>query len=110
VHRDDAALAPGGKVYLGGGPIVNMAGSDNVVFDRCVFELKGEGVLPWSWRATYRDCTMSQVSPVIEMTKGKYLGHSTIRAPIDLYGSMIIGSLVVNGKLEALGPRGDPPW
>jgi hypothetical protein len=107
---DDPAQSPSGKVYLGGGPIVNLAESDNVLFDRCTFELKRDGVLPWSWRATYKDCTMSQVSPVQAMTKGKYLGRTTIRAPIDYYGSMVIGTLILNGQLVPPGPKGVPPW
>lgn len=107
---DDPSQSPSGKVYLGGGPIVNLAESDNVLFDRCTFELKREGVLPWSWRATYKDCEMSQVSTVPAMTKGKYLGRTTIRAPIDYYGSMVIGTLILNGKLVPPGAKGVPPW
>lgn len=107
---DDPSLSPSGKVFLGGGPIVNLAESDNVLFDRCVFELKNAGVLPWSWRATYKDCTMSQVSPVQAMTKGKYIGRTTIRAPIDLYGSLVVGTLILNGKPLPQGQMGGPPW
>jgi hypothetical protein len=39
---DDPKLSPTGKVFLGGGPIVNLAESDNVLFDRCRFDLVGE--------------------------------------------------------------------
>ena len=107
---DDPSQSPSGKVYLGGGPIVNLAESDNVLFDRCIFDLKDGGVLPWSWRATYQDCTMSQASPVTAMTKGKYLGRTTIRAPVDYYGSMVIGTLILNGKPVPQGAHGVPPW
>src|SRR5215208_6365337 len=36
---DDPKLSPNGKVFLGGGPIVNLAESENVLFDRCTFDL-----------------------------------------------------------------------
>lgn len=109
---DDPKLSPTGKVYLGGGPIANLAESENVLFDRCRFELIADGVLPWSWRATYRDCVMSQRSAQTAMTKGKYLGTTTISAPVDLYGSMIVGTVIVNGKTMPRGPVGGDikPW
>ena len=59
---DDAKLSPTGKVFTDVGPIVNLGTSDNVLFDRCRFNLVGKGVLPWSWRAIYKDCTMRQRS------------------------------------------------
>jgi hypothetical protein len=67
-------------------------------------------VLPWSWKAIYRDCRMSQRSAAKAMTKGKFLGTTTISGPVDLYGSMVVGTLVVNGKPVPRGPIGVPPW
>ena len=107
---DDPKLSPTGKVFLGGGPIVNLAESDNVLFDRCRFDLIADGVLPWGWKAHYRDCTMRQRSKAAAMTKGKYLGRTTIDGPVDLYGSMIIGTLVLNGRQVPRGPIGVSPW
>jgi len=110
---DDPALSPTSKLYEGGangGPIVNLAASENVRFERCIFTLSHRAVLPWSWRAIYSDCTMSQSSPVTAMTKGKYLGRTTIKGPVDLYGSMVVGTLIVNGKLIPAGPKGVKPW
>ena len=98
---DDPKLSPTGRLYVGGpagNGIVNMDPSDNVQFVSCTFELVRNGVLPWSWRATYRDCTMKQASHVAAMTKGKFLGRSVINGPADLYGSMIVGTVVLNGK------------
>jgi hypothetical protein len=110
---DDPALAPGGKAYQGGGPgrpIVNMARSRNVLFDRCRFDVHGAAVLPWSWHATYRDCTMSQRSSATAMTKGKFLGRTVINGPVSLYGSMVIGTLIVNGRRIPPGPVGVAAW
>jgi hypothetical protein len=107
---DDPKLSPTGKVYLGSGPIVDMAQSDNVLFDRCTFDLVDAGVLPWSWRATYRDCTMRQRSKQTAMTKGQYLGTTTINAPVDLYGSKVLGTLMLNGKPVQRGLHGGKPW
>ena len=107
---DDPSLSPTGKVYTDDGPIVNLAESDNVLFDRCTFRLVGAGVLPWSWRATYKDCTMSQVSRQPAMTKGKYLGRTVIDGPVDLYGAMVAGTLIHNGRQVPPGPHGGTPW
>jgi hypothetical protein len=107
---DDPSLSPTRRVFDGGGPIVNMAESKNVLFDRCTFSLLGHAVLPWSWQATYRDCTMTQRSTVTAMTKGKFLGTTAITGPVDLYGSMIVGTLIVNGRKRERGPIGVDRW
>lgn len=107
---DDPKLSPTGKVFTGGGPIVNLATSDNVLFDHCTFDLVGSGVLPWSWRATYENCTMSQRSPQTADTKGKYLGRTTIDAPVDIYGSMVEGTLIINGRQVPPGAQGVAAW
>ena len=107
---DDPRLSPTGKVYTGNGPIVNLAESQNVLFDRCVFRLVASGTLPWSWKAVYRDCTMSQKSKQSANPKGRYLGRSTIAGPVNLYGSMIEGTVIVNGRQLSQGSQGGPPW
>jgi hypothetical protein len=111
---DDPALSPTGRVFEGGEkpgePIVNMAESKNVLFDRCTFDVRGRAVLPWSWHAIYRDCTMSQRSPMVAMTKGKYMGTTRISGPVDLYGSMIVGRLILNGKIVPKGAIGVQSW
>lgn len=107
---DDPKLSPTRKVYTETGPIVNLAQSDNVLFDRCTFRLVGSGLLPWSWKAIYRDCVMSQRSRRVGMPKGRYLGRTTISGPVDLYGSMIQGTVILNGKRVPVGPAGIAPW
>jgi hypothetical protein len=107
---DDPQLSPTGKVFTPDGPIVNLAESQNVLFDRCRFRLVGSGTLPWSWKAIYRDCTMSQKSKKVANCKGRYLGRTTISGPVDLYGSMIEGTVVLNGRAVPHGPLGVRPW
>jgi hypothetical protein len=107
---DDPKLSPTAKVYTESGPIVNLAQSENVLFDRCMFRLVASGLLPWSWRATYRDCTMSQKSRASANPKGRYLGRTTIQGPVDLYGSMIQGTVILNGRKVPAGALGVPPW
>jgi len=112
---DDPKLSPTGRLYVGGragNGIVSMDPSDNVQFIGCTFELVRNGVLPWSWRAIYRDCTMKQASHVPAMTKGKFHGRSVINGPADLYGSMIVGTVVLNGKSLPRGRVGSDfkPW
>jgi hypothetical protein len=99
---DDPALSPTGKVYLGGQPsglIADLDEQGNPVFVSCVFKLVDRGRLPWSIKATYQDCTMSQTSPETAYPRGTYLGRNTIVGKVDLYWSRILGDLVVNGKL-----------
>jgi hypothetical protein len=107
---DNPRLSPTGKVFTPDGPIVNMGESDNVLFDGCTFTLVGEGTLPWSWRAIYKDCVMSQRSKAGGMTKGRYLGRTTISGPVSLYGSMIEGTVILDGKPVPRGPVGVKPW
>jgi hypothetical protein len=55
---------------------------------------------------------MRQTSSTPAMTKGKYLGHTVIDGPVDLYGSMILGTVILNGKPVPVGPVGSdfPRW
>jgi hypothetical protein len=112
---DDPKMSPTARLFVGGkagNGIVNMDRSDNVLFDRCRFELSHAGLLPWSWRAVYQNCAMRQASHTPAMTKGKYLGRTLIDGPVDLYGSMIIGTVMLNGKVIPKGPVGSDftPW
>jgi hypothetical protein len=81
-----------------------------VLFDKCTFRLVASGTLPWAWAATYRDCRMTQKSAAIANPKGRYQGYSTIKGRVDLYGSMIEGILVLNGRRMPKGPLGVPAW
>jgi hypothetical protein len=99
---DDPALSPTGIVYTApdtGGPIADLNEEGNPVFVGCVFKLIGKGRLPWSIKATYEDCTMSQASPDRAYPRGTYLGRNVITGPVDLYWSRIVGDVIVNGKL-----------
>lgn len=98
---DDPALAPGGKVYLGGkspGTIADLYIGLSVLFDRCEFKLTHNGLLPWSVKAHYRDCNMYQQAESTSYPRGAYLGHNIIDAKAVLDGSDIRGVVVLNGK------------
>lgn len=112
---DDPGLSPTGKIFVAGkagNGIVNLGASDNVLFAGCRFELSHAGVLPWSWRAIYQDCIMRQAASTPAMTKGRYLGRTDIKGPVDLYGSMIVGTVILNGRVVPRGPVGSDvaPW
>lgn len=112
---DNPALSPTGELFVAGKAgdgIVNLGVSDNVMFDECKFDLHHRGVLPWSWRAIYKDCRMQQASKTAAMTKGKFLGKNVIVGRVNLYGSIIVGTLLVNGKRMTNGPVGTDfaPW
>lgn len=109
--RDDPRLSPTGKVAGSSGhPIFDLGVSDNVLFNRCSFVMTHKQPLPWSWRATYADCTMTQRAPETAYPKGKYLGHSTIVGPADMYNSKVIGTVILNGKPMAKGIHGGDNW
>ena len=104
---DDPKLSPTGKVFVGTGPIVNLAQSDNVLFDHCTFRCVAAAQLPWSWKAIYRDCVMSQRSAKGAIPKGRFQGRTTINGPVDLNGSVVEGTLIVNGRQRPHGNIGD---
>lgn len=99
IFRDDPKLSPTGEVYmpLRPGYMVDANFGTNALFNRCVFRFTHDGLLPYSWKAIYRDCRMDQQSRSMSYPKGRYLGASTINAVVDLYGTHVIGSLLLNG-------------
>lgn len=102
---DDPALSPTGQVFNGRGrsrEIAVLPNSPNVLFNRCKFELSNEGILPLSTRAVrYSDCEMSQRSPARSRPRGTYLGVNTLSGNIDLQGSIIRGTVILNGRTVA---------
>lgn len=110
---DDPKLSPTGQVYMGereSYPIVDMSDSRNVLYSGCTFRLTHKGLLPWSWFAIYENCTMSQRSKEQALPKGKYLGRSTIVGNVDLYGTNVIGTVVVNGQTVSSRQLGGTSW
>ncbi len=110
---DDPRLSPTGEVYLGGRKsyaIVDLSNSKNVRFSRCSFRCVGDGLLPWSWFAIYSDCEMEQKSGEQAYPKGKYFGANTMKGHVDLYGTIVVGSLTLNGKPLPVGQMGGEPW
>jgi hypothetical protein len=109
---DNPAASPTGKVYTGegAGPIADLSDSKNVLFNRCVFRLTHQAVLPWSWFALYRDCTMSQRSPGQSHPKGKYFGINKVTGNAEFYGTKVPGTLIHNGKTYSKDDFGGPVW
>jgi hypothetical protein len=99
---DDPSLSPTGQVFLAknGQWIVGlMDPNPNVLFSHCHFRLVGDGVLPFSSKQViYSDCDMSQRSPQPSSPRGTYLGTNTIRGNARLEGSLIRGSVSLNGR------------
>lgn len=96
---DDPALSPTGQIYRPGEAAANLALSQNVLFDGCRFDLKAGLILPWSWQAHYNNCTMSQVLSNQSHPKGTYTGVCEITGNAELYGSIVLGHVVLNGRL-----------
>jgi hypothetical protein len=100
--RDDPALSSTGEVYNAKDkhPIADVPFGANVGFTRCRFELTHRAVLPWSAGGViYTDCAMAQAESKIAYPRGFYLGRNSIDGPVDLYGSRILGELIVNGRV-----------
>jgi hypothetical protein len=110
---DDPKASPTGKVYVGGSgerPIADLSSNMNVLFNRCVFRLTHRGLLPWSWFALYRDCTMSQRAPGQSHPKGKYYGVTRVTGNAEFYGTKVLGTLIVNGTTYSKMDFGGPAW
>ena len=107
--RDDPALSPTGKVFLGRKPdtspaIVDLGRSLNVLFDRCSFQLTHDASLPWSINAIYQDCRMQQRAPQAAYPRGTYRGRNVITGPVGIGKSRIEGELIVNGRIVTEKP------
>jgi hypothetical protein len=99
VFTDEPALSPTGMVYLRKNIIAHLPRAQNVLFDRCRFELRHGGVLPWSVGPIWRDCSMSQTSKQIAHTRGTFKGTNRIDGPVSTAKSVIEGRLYLNGRL-----------
>jgi hypothetical protein len=101
IFRDDPALSPTGKVYIGqnsDGPIADLSGNPNVLFSRCSFLLTHAHVLPWTTNVVlFSDCTMKQRSSKTAYPRGTFLGTNSIVGNVDLYSAKVMGNLTVNG-------------
>jgi hypothetical protein len=106
--RDDPALSPTGVVFGNSGegkPIVDLYDGRNSRFDQCNFQLSGAGLLPWSIREViYSNCSMEQRSPLLSHPRGTFLGTNRIDGHADLSGSLVDGTLVLNGRTVPPGP------
>lgn len=102
IFTDDPALSPTRQVFLGrSGPptIAVLLKSPNVLFSHCHFRLVADGLLPQSRSdVIYADCDMSQRSREPSAPLGTYIGTSTILGNARLEGSVIRGSVTLNGR------------
>ena len=98
IFQDDPALSPTGTVYRPSYPIANLDNLQNMLFNRCRFELIQDKVLPWSTGALYNDCTMSQIATKVAYPRGTYTGVNIINGNVDLGRSRILGDVIVNGQ------------
>jgi hypothetical protein len=99
--QDDPALSPTGRIYFGGSlrhPVVNAPAAPNVLFERCRFRLGYEGGLPFTSKAIYSDCEMSQSYRVRSNPRGTYIGTNRITGNVDISGAAIKGQLILNGR------------
>jgi hypothetical protein len=53
---------------------------------------------------------MSQTSKKVAFPKGRYRGHTTINGSVNLDGSMIEGTVIVNSRKLPLGSIAIAPW
>lgn len=97
LFTDDPALSPTGQLRLRKNLSADLSHADNVLFDRCRFVMKRDGVLPFSDGPIYRDCTMSQRATRKAVTRGIYEGRNVIDGPVDLGMSAILGPTILNG-------------
>ena len=99
---DDPRLSPTGEVYGGrtqSHAVAMLKKSTNVLFSRCRFQLTHDMTLPDTEPdVIYADCAMSQASPAISRPLGVYLGTTTIAGNVDLTGSAIRGTVILNGR------------
>jgi hypothetical protein len=98
---DDPALSPTGQVYGPLQPIADLYVSQNVLFDACRFNLTAQCVLPWTLNVIFNNCVMSQTQAKQAYPRGTFTGTNVINGNVDLYGSRILGDLMVNGQLLA---------
>ena len=102
VFLDDPAKSPTGKVYLlagNSGAIADLNENGTPIFVRSRFTLTHNAQLPWSEKATYRDCTMSQASPKQAFPRGRFEGRNVIRGNVGLGASKVVGELILNGQV-----------
>lgn len=100
---DDPALSPTGQLDLsvvGHGFIADLgAGDTNVLFDDCQFDVRHSGLLPYTARCIYNDCTMFQQSDGLSYPRGTYTGTNRIDGNVSILFSKVIGKLTVNGQV-----------
>ena len=97
LFSDDPALSPTGQLRLRKNLSADIGRAENVLFDRCRFVMKHDGLLPFSDGVIYRDCVMTQRAARRAATRGTFEGRNVIDGPVDLGMSAIVGETILNG-------------
>lgn len=96
---DDPSLSPTGKVFLEPASVVYVWPRQRMLFSGCEFRLTHGGLLPHSNpKVIYEDCTMLQRSTRPSAPVGTYIGTDRISGNANLDGSIIRGTVVLNGR------------
>ncbi len=102
---DHPAVMPKGVTTFASAYVPDLGGgSENILFERCRWEMTtAKAGLPYSYSNTiYRDCTMSNAAGP-SVTLGRYEGTNIVNGRANLDGAVIVGRVVLNGKVLARG-------
>jgi hypothetical protein len=101
LFTDNPRLMPAGVATFVSGYVPDLGGgSENILFDRCRWEMStSKAGLPYSYSTTiYRDCSMTNAAGP-SLALGRYEGYNVINGSANLDGAIISGRVLLNGKL-----------
>ncbi|HEX8532777.1 MAG TPA: hypothetical protein VF662_01260 [Allosphingosinicella sp.] len=101
LFTDNPRLMPKGVTSFASAYVPDLGGgSINILFDRCRWDMtSAKAGLPYTYSNTiYRDCTMKNTAGP-SVTLGRYLGNNVVTGPANLAGAVIVGRVLLNGRL-----------
>lgn len=101
LFTDNPRLMPRGVTTFASAYVPDLGGgSENILFDRCRWEMTtAKAGLPYTYSNTvYRDCTMKNTAGP-SVTLGRYLGNNVVTGPANLDGAIIVGRVLLNGRV-----------
>jgi hypothetical protein len=117
LFTDDPALMPPGmsSAQFGSKYCPDLGGgSENILFERCRWDMVGAGGLPYSYSNTiYRDCSFKNTRGP-SVTLGRFEGVNHAEGPIYIDGSIFVGKFTHGNntyreRASAYGPVSLPP-